>query len=243
MKAVPLLAITNAVTLALVILLYFQQDEPRGHQRAASHQAQINEADLEDLEARLFARLKQRDSELYKPGVTPETADRAVVKDGDGPSNATAGGTDPEAGETDATTPELPDGQMETFRNNVRKAIELNREEDRVDREMQRIDRLITNNKIGALSDKQKKVVATVLLNSRDKQPRIWRQFRDNPEMREMPREERAKIYRVEFQKLRDETQKELEDVIPAADAKTILEEGMRGGDRGFTRRTVNRNR
>ena len=241
MKAVPLLAITNAVTLALVILLYFQQDEPRGHQRAASHQASIDiDAIKAEVRADVLASLRTRDSELYKPGVTPETADRAVVKDGDGPSNATPGGTDPEAADT---TIELPDAEMKTFRNNVRKAIELNREQDRVDREMQRIDRLITNNKIGALSDKQKKVVATVLLNSRDKAPRIWRQFRNNPEMREMPREERAKIYRVEFQKLRDETQKELEDVIPAADAKTILEEGMRGGDRGFTRRTVNRNR
>ncbi len=241
MKAVPLLAITNAVTLALVILLYFQQDAPRGQQRAASPQTQINEVDME---ARLFARLQQSASELYSP-VRAETTDRAVVKDGEvGSPLATGGETDPNAEGTDSATPELPDGQMQTFRRNVRKANELNREEDRVNREMERIDRLIANNKIGALSDEQKKAVATVLLNSRDKTPRVWRQFRTNPELRELPREERSRIIRVEFQKLRDETQKELEEVVPAADAKTILEEGMRGGDRGFTpRRSVNRNR
>ena len=242
MKAVPLLAITNAVTLALVLLLFFQDDNPQGHQRAASPQAQI---DREALKAEVMADLKQQLSELYVP-VRKETGDRVVLKDGkDGPAHATGGDTDPGAEGTDSATPELlPDGQMQTFRKNVRKAIELNREEDRVNREMERIDRLITSNRIGALSDEQKKAVATVLLNSRDKRPRIWRQFRTNPELRELPREERAKIYRVEFAKLNDETQKELEEVVPAADAKTILEEGMRGGDRGFTpRRIVNRNR
>ena len=240
MKAVPLLAIANAVTLALVLLLFFQEDKPQGHQRAAAPQVQI---DMEALKAEVLADLKLHASELYVP-VRTETGDRVVLKDGeDGSAHATAGGTDPNAEGTDST-PEMPDGQMQTFRKSVRKANELNREEDRVNREMERIDRLIKNNKIGALSAKQKEAVATVLLNSRDKTPRIWRQFRNNPELRELPREDRAKLIRVEYQKLRDETQKELEEVVPAADAKTILDEGMRGGDRGFTpRRSVNRNR
>jgi hypothetical protein len=66
-------------------------------------------------------------------------------------------------------------------------------------------------------------------MSAREKIPDIFRQFRSNPEMRDLPREERGRVIQAEFEVLRAEAQKDLEEYVPAADAKTIIEESLRG--------------
>jgi len=121
---------------------------------------------------------------------------------------------------------------MELFRRRVRRAEELNSAEERFRRVAERIDRLVQSNRIAPLSPKQKKFVAKTLLDTRRAIPNIWRKIRENNDLGNMSREERGQLIRSEYEGLRVEAQKALEETIPAADAKTILDDSMQ--DRGF---------
>ena len=64
--------------------------------------------------------------------------------------------------------------------------------------------------------------------------PDVWRKLRETNDLRNMSRDERTAVMRTGFDNLRVEAQKSLEDVMPAADAKTIIEDAIGGGDRGM---------
>ena len=141
----------------------------------------------------------------------------------------------PEAFDAEA---ERQNPDMDYFRQKVRLAEELNGREDRIVREVERIDQLIDSARIGSMTPVQKKKVAEVLIQRGEKTRLIWRGLREREDLRSLPQEERrtayGNAYREEAETLRVETQKNLETVIPAADAVTLLESN-RGGDRGFT--------
>jgi hypothetical protein len=87
--------------------------------------------------------------------------------------------------------------------------------------------------------------VAKTLLSYRDQAPEIWRRMRSDPELREMSWEERRQVMTAEFDALRESAVKELEKIIPPADAKSLAEDSMRdrGGRMGTRPRSTNRSR
>ena len=239
MKAVPILAITNAIALAAVLLLYMQQSDLESQLKSARSGGRATSSSVDEagLEARLLARLRGQipGAALSAPTETRDEA-RVTGDKSDEPlaSDAAPRGEGP---------PVLEGRPMESFRANVRRAQDLNREEDRVSQVVETLDRLISENKIGTLNAAQRKAVARTILGARDKIPTIWRKFRSDPELRALPREERGTIMREEMTEIRTEAQKELENTVNAADATTIMEEAMRSsrgmfgrGDRGTTR-------
>ncbi|MHC4933313.1 MAG: hypothetical protein ACYTGV_14105, partial [Planctomycetota bacterium] len=118
--------------------------------------------------------------------------------------------------------------EMETFRKNVRKANELNQEEVRLNAVADRLDELVANNKIGAVTKKQKKLIAGVLVQASEEGRTRMRRFWGNPELRSLPREERGALMRSEWESIQETTLKGLEQIVPAADAKTIVDDGLR---------------
>lgn len=238
MKIVPILAISNALALGLVILLFVQQSDLKsqlGSSRSASRSGAAG-IDVASMEQRILERL--RDERGAAAPVSVETAGEARVDDPTGTGEMTASrGSDgaptgTEGGDKDAGVLQGP--RMEVFRRNVRKANELNRQEDRVNGEIERLDRLVENGRIAALNEKQKSEIANKVLGFRQSSREIWGQLRSNPQLREMAREDRMKYVREEFAAMRDRAAKELEKIVPPADAKTISETAMRGGWGGF---------
>jgi len=248
MKAVPILAITNTVALALVLMLYVQQNELESKLRTARSGPRSTATSVDEaaLEARLLETLRGQ-----VPGASRAASPAAEETVGEARVSSEGGetpdlGSAPEGEQSPDTT--LRGAPMERFRANVRRANELNREADRVNRVVSTLDRLASENKIASLNPSQKKVVASAVLSAADKVPDIWRKFRGNPELRSLPREERGAMMREAYDALRAEAQTTLENVVTAADAKTILDEGLReargpwrGRDSGGTTRSGDR--
>lgn len=231
MKLAPVLVVTNVLALALVVVLWVQQGDLEarlGSSRSGTRRADVpaDTAALQDrierLEARLAARGAPAEADVSYPPLSieeaPDTPSLAASNKGDGGEAA----------------PAFDPAEMEVFRQKVKRAQELNAEEEQVNRVIGRIDQLAADNKIGALTRKQKKTVAHTILRARRAIPDVWRKIRENNDLRAMSREERGAVMRTEFDSLRVEAQKSLEDVMPAADAKTIIDDAMGGGDRGM---------
>jgi hypothetical protein len=239
MKIVPVLAITNALALALAIFLLVQQGELKsqsGSRRSDSGETARLEARIASLERDLGQALAIRGIE---PAPMGEPASHAAAKGSEeGPAaerETPALGSQPpeEAAGYDAPQEDYDPKEMDTFRRKVRKANELNVEEDQKVRIFDRIDELVKQNKIAPLSAKQKEGVASTVLVYRRKVPEVWRKVAEGNAMENVSREERGRIVRAEYEALRTEAQRSLEEFMPAVDAKTYLDETMRDQMRG----------
>jgi hypothetical protein len=242
MKAVPILVVTNALALGLVVVLFVQQGDLESQLNAtrtptARHTDVVEEGAVEDRIARLERLLKATGGgadvgfdlpEGPGPGGEPAMAADGPAAGGEAEAGAEAG---VESG--GAYDPQ----EMERFRKKVRRAIELNGQEDRVTRVVDRLDGLISENKIAPLTPKQKTSVAETILAAQQKIPEVFRRLRESGSFNDVPREERRQLVRAEIDSLRGETQKELESTVPAADAKTIMDDYLsdmfRGPGRG----------
>jgi hypothetical protein len=237
MKAVPILVVTNALALGLVVLLFVQQSDLESQLNStrtptARRADVIEEEGVQDRVARLERLMRARSGE--GGGLVPlleETAageEPSTGADSLAPAGKAASGT---GEQSEAEYGSYSPQEMDRFRKKVRRAIELNSEEDQVTRVVDRIDGLVSENKIAPLTGKQKESVAKTILSTRGKVPQIFRRLRETGAFTDVPREERGQLIRAEFETLRVEAQKELENTVPAADAKTILEDSL--GDRG----------
>ncbi|HEX5138754.1 MAG TPA: hypothetical protein VFY93_17410 [Planctomycetota bacterium] len=249
MKIVPVLAVTNALALALAIYLLVQQ----GDLKAQTGSGRSDSGEVSRLKARIDALERDQERSLAMRGIEPAAADDARhaavptgataegARSGGGTETPAVGGPAGDAeGEAapDAGGEEFDAGEMDVFRKKVRKALELNSEEDQKSRILDGIDELVKQNKIAPLNARQKDAVASTVLSYRKKIPDVFRKLRENGAMEGATREDRGRIYREEFDALRAEAQRSLEEFMPAADAKTYLDETMReqmrGGFGGF---------
>jgi hypothetical protein len=227
MKLVPLLVVTNALALAAVVVLFFQQQELES--RLASGRASTPARTAEPPPEIVDARLERVERELaLRPAQEAPAPPQALPE---GSSEPQAAPEAPEATWGGAGAPDLTAGQMEVFRKRVRRAGELNAQEDRMNTVLESVDRLVTERKIAPLSPAQRTKAAETILAVRDKAPAIFRKFWTDPGFRELPEEQRRASIRAEVDTLRSEAQKALEEVLPAADAKTLIEETSRGFD------------
>jgi len=247
MKAVPLLVISNVIALALVALLWMNQsdlEEKLASRRspAARDADPAYDTDTDVRLRRLESQLASlRESPVEEAGARPQPtggsdAPEPGVQDGDDPLPVPVSGVELEVGDGEGVVV-ASDPVMEAFRQRVAAANELNREEERINRMIDSIEELESNSRIATLSRKQKVEVARSLLAARERIPQIWRSMRENNDLRSLSRDERRTLFQNEFDSLRVAAQKELETVVPAADAKTIVDQSvsMRGprGPRG----------
>jgi len=236
MKTIPILVITNALALGLAIFVYVKQGENQGGVRR-SEGARSETSEVADLRRRM------EDLELaartYRPHPTADAMDDAAA-----PSGATKGAPARAAeGEPALAAPPPADAlaepgstgseefdpqEMEVFRKKVRTANDLNQEEEQKKGIVDGIDRLVRDNKIAPLTPSQKESVANTVMTSRRKGMDIWKKLRESGTLDGTNRESRGLIIRTEMETLRSETQRALEDIMPAADAKTYLDETMR---------------
>jgi len=241
MKIIPVLAITNALALALAIYLYVELN-----QLQSQSATRRSDPDASRLAARVQALESQLDADRAMPArvtdAPPATADSAPARiapaastaaQGDVPQATVPDGEAIDAGAADAAAENFSPQQMEVFRRKVKKAIELNNEQDQKDRVIERIDQLVKDNKIAPLTPKQKDGVAATVLAYREKIPQVWRKLQDSGTLENVSREERGRLYRTEFDTLRTDAQHALEEIMPPADAKTYLDETMRDQMRG----------
>ncbi|MFI5402149.1 MAG: hypothetical protein ACHQ1G_04370 [Planctomycetota bacterium] len=239
MKIVPVLAITNALALALAIYVYVEQ----GSNRGGSVRSDVVRTDpienarlemrLNELERLLAAKARESAApDALAHGTTEDPAGAPAGSDGASPlaSQPPEMGADP-AG---AVEEEFNPREMETFRKKVKKAQELNEAEDQKTRIVEGIDRLVKENKIGSLTPAQKESVANTVVVSRKKGIDIWRKLREGGGIDSTNREEMGRIVRQEMETVRTETQRALEEIMPAIDAKTYLDETMRDAMRGW---------
>lgn len=240
MKTVPILVVTNALALGLIILLYVQHEDLKSQMGSSRNGATrrdevpVDSAELQDRIARLEARYGAAES------VATEKAEEARVGE-EGGEPAAAEGRTPGVEEllADGGMDELlkmSPAEMESFRAKVRVALQMNAREDRLRDVMRRIDRLVEQNRISPLNDDQKKRVGEVFETMRRSGGDVWRRVRENNDLSNMDWSERMQLFQAEYDSLRVEAQKSLEEVLPAADAKLITEEAMRGGGRGGMR-------
>jgi len=242
MKAVPILVITNALALGLAIFLYVQQQDMKTQLSSSRTSAPRREvaADTRALNGRIEALERHLASvdagDVPAGGMAPdlvaETAgEEPEAVDAPAGTDAPASADDEPVGGGYASA----GAAMETFRKRVARAIELNEQEQRVDRVARGLDRLVEGNRIAPLNDDQKQAVARSILGTREKLPQVWRKIRGLPDG--TPREERMNVARTEFEAIRAEAQQEIEGIVPAADAKVIIETQLRsprGAMRGF---------
>jgi hypothetical protein len=230
MKAVPILVITNALALGLAIVLYVRQgalESQMGARRTEGSRTEVVDTSgiemrLEQLERRYLGESGQASA----PATGAAPADPSFAAPQPGAGDAQGGGP-PAAGSSEEFDPQ----EMEVFRKKVRKSNDLNQEEDQFNAIASRLDELVKTNKIGPLTPSQREAVARIALRQRRRMPEIWRKLRESGTLETANREDRGRILRVEHETLRVETQRALEEIIPAADAKTIVEEAVR--DRG----------
>lgn len=227
MKIVPVLAITNALALALAIFVYVKQgDAPAGPRRAEA--SSPSAAEIAELRAEIEALKQGQPARAHAPeaGVQPGAAPSATAP---GAAETPLASRPPEE---DAAAPEAPEEfdaqEMVTFRKKVRKANELNSEEDQENGIKDGIDRLVRDNKIAPLTPAQKDGVAKIVLGSRRKGADVFRRMRESGAFEGGNREDRGTLIRTEIQNIRAETQRQLEEIMPAADAKTYLDETTR---------------
>jgi hypothetical protein len=238
MKAVPILAVTSTLALAAAIYLFVRVDELEGQLRTRRGGGVANGTAVDEaaLEERILERLSRRGARAPDRPPAAEVGDRAVVAS-EWEGSASPAGSAPVAAADPEEAGDLPAAiagrEMEVFRRNVRKANALNQEEDRIRRVVDSLDRLVSENKIAALDKGQKKQIALTLVSARERIPEVFRTLRSDPALRELPREERTNAWRQGMESVRIEAQKELEEFVPAADAKTILDDSLRTG-RGF---------
>ena len=257
MKAVPILVITNALALALVVVLLVRQQgiESRlGTQRSAGDRGSVA-IDTAALDERINHLEHLLATGARRAALPVESAEPAAIDTITEGATATPGSDDIVGEEGPAPEMRFEPQEMEVFRSKVRKALELNRDEDWVQRVEVRLDNLIEKNRIAVLSPKQKRQVAGHLLDYRRQVPRVFGRLRESGALEGASREERREVVRSEFGRLRTEAQTEMENIVPAADAKTILEDAaadrslMRGGfdmgasGGGSSRRGRNSNR
>jgi len=244
MKAIPILIVTNVLALGLVLLLYLDQqglkDQLVNSRRSASRAPSAELAGAERFEA-LEKRIADLTRLIDEPmGMVGEGDLVEGMRSADGLSTGESADGEyalpaiEDVGE-DGILPSNP--KMEVFRRQVRRANDLNSQEDRVRRMNESLDRLARDNRIGVLDDAQKEQVTAALLRSRARIPQILEKLRSDMTMRDLPREEQWEVRRGAFETLQAETQKELEGSVPAADAKVIVEtmsrDYMRGGPGG----------
>ncbi len=232
MKAVPILVISNVIALALVAYLWMGQadleakvDNRRTQAERGADPAYDDSSMNEQWKRRMEAELAslRQGAVAEGGGMVPFSGDGS-----DAPTAVEGGGTetaDATAEGTEVTV--AADPAMETFRKKVAEANELNREEDRINRVVEDIDKLSADNKIASLSAKKKIRVAKSLLGARGRIPQIWTRIRENNDLRSMPREEMRTLFQTEFDSLKAEAQKDLEGFVAAADAKTIVDESL----------------
>lgn len=224
MKAAPILAVTTALSLGGVALLYVQQQELR-EQLAGGGRAKSEQPDPVVLSR--IERLEQRTLAESRAEAPPAPASMAT-------SDAGGGGQEPLPTFAEPRSEEDYDPvEMERFRKKVKRAIELNNEEEQRLQVMEQLDRMIERSAIGAMSAAQKEKVARTVIASRAKARAIWPRLFGSPENRDLPMEQRRELIRVEMETIRAEAQKELETIVPAADAKKIADEQLQQG-RGF---------
>ena len=238
MKAVPILVITNALAIGLAVMaLTKDSGDPaaRTSSRATTARNAASGNDYYDTEIaepkKEIARLSGE--RMAQPKKTP------VTDGGENPASEPGKAIDRSMPELDKNAV-MASPEFEEFRAKVRIAEEVNEREDRINREVDRLDQLIAENKIGSLSGKQKKVVAEELLAYREKTRLIWRGLRQREDLQNVPQEQRREAwrnaYREEQTKIKAESQKELENVMPAADVEEIMSSGD-GGWGGRSRR------
>jgi hypothetical protein len=242
MKIIPILAVTNALALGLAVYLYVQLDQVR---------SQTGAGRSDTASARLAARVDTLERDLAMKGVelvpaapAPEAVSRTdssgaamEPKEHDGKAPPALAANAPEETQ-DATTgagaeENYDPREMEVFRHKVKKALEINAEEDQKNRIIDGIDDLVKQNKIAPLNTKQKEGVAATVIAYRQKIPLVFTKLRESGALDNASREDRGRIVRSEFDTLRAEAQQSLEQYMPAADAKTYLDESMRDGMRG----------
>jgi hypothetical protein len=246
MKTIPILVITNALALGLAIFVYVKQGENAGSARRSDARSDTSEV----------AELRRRIDELelaartYRPHPTADAMDDAAAPSGatkGAPARAAEGEAplaspppaDPAADPGATGSEDFEPQEMEIFRRKVRKANDLNQEEEQKKGIVDGIDRLVKDNKIAPLTPSQKESVANTVMASRRKGMDVWKKLREAGTLEGANRESRGLIIRTEMETLRSETQRALEDIMPAADAKTYLDETLRdqmrfgGFDRG----------
>ena len=248
MKAIPILVITTALSLGAVILLYVEQQELKeqlltssrstgartsGTTLAALDAQDIDDQRIEDIVMRTLARM--RTDETSGSAALVEAA--GAVTEGEGTDAVQADPlemllTETEEGDTQDVA------EMKEFRTRVRRAMDLNRREDEIKRIFGTLDRLSNEGRIGALNDEQKGKVTQAIISTRQKTRNVWRNVWSSiPQDESMSRQERFQTareqVRVEYESIRTATTKEMEEIVPAADAKVIIEQAVRGGDTG----------
>ena len=242
MKAVSILAITNAIALGAALLLFLEVEDLKGQVGTSRNESRSGvevSVGIEDFEA-LLGRVDRHDEQFARTGAATPGAPLAKATD-DVPAGETAGEAIDRGYASGAFDEEAArkDPAMEGFRNRVRLAEKLNQREDRVNREVERIETLISDSKIATLDPKQMAQVADKLIEYRDSRGMMFRGMWQRPEIQNAAEGERREVFRdlmkTESETLSATAQKELEKVMPAADAKTVLE-ASRGGDRGMGR-------
>jgi hypothetical protein len=245
MKAVPVLVVTNALALGLAVLLFFQQEELKSQVSASrgagsrNVDSAVDRAVLDERLAILEARLASgRGSTLERETPAPapapaeggSSASPSSAAPGSSPAPTFASPALPGDSAVDASS--YDPAEMESFRRKVRVALDLNREEEEVKGVVDALDGLATRSQIGSLSDVQKEKAAKSIVSARRKIPEVWRKVMADPANQNLPWDQRRQVIQSEMGNLRAAAQKELEEFIPAADAKKIAEETLRG-DRG----------
>lgn len=250
MKAVPILVVTNAVALGLAVLLFFQQEELKSQvssSRSSGSRNVDSAVDRAAMEERL-AILEARLASVRGGGGATERespASASAPAPAEGGSGASPSSAAPGASPAPTfASPALPGdpgvdaspfdpAEMESFRRKVKVALDLNRDEEEVKGVVETLDGLATRSQIGSLSDVQKEKAAKSIVAARRKFPEMWRKVMADPANQNIAWDQRRQVIQSEIGNLRAAAQKELEEYLPAADAKKIAEETLRG-DRGF---------
>jgi hypothetical protein len=238
MKAVPILVITNMLALGLAVAALMDSgDTPSSSSRssrASSERSGAQGNDYYDAQiADLKAEIARISSDRATVKATPAGESSKLSEDGKEIDRSYG------EGELDADAVKA-DPAFADFRARVRLAGEANEREDSINREVERMDELISDNKIGTLDKAQKTRVAEQLIDHRSKTRMVWRGLMNREDLRSLPQDERRNAYREASRKeqetIKAESMKVLEGIMPAADAQTLMESG-RGGMGGRSMR------
>jgi len=251
MKLVPLLIITNALALGGCIWLFLEQQDlsdrlatarNTGSSRAVAGDPALLSR-LDQLEAQFNQRVARE--RAIENAFADESLPADLPQGGEGAAQPVAG--DPLSGllaglEAEAQAEGAPDDaqvpvdlgsspKMDDFRRLVRRANDLNEEEDRVREVLGRLDRLVEGSRISPISEENKVAVARTLLTVRSSIRDRMRQASETTDVRSLPPEQRREIFRTQIEAIQAETQSKLEQFLPAPDAKLVAESTLRGGD------------
>ena len=242
MKAVPILIVTNALALGLGLMAYLELDDLKA-QRVGGRQTASREGadDSNDYYDAQITELKKQLAAISVARGVPLPADVGAPADGEAAPLGKAIDRSAPVPEKFDETVELARPDFEYFRERVRLAQEENDKEERINREIDRLETLISNNRIGTLTDSQKKKAAETLIDTREKTRLIWRGLREREDLQNLPRDDQREAfrnaYRKEQENIQAAAQKSLEQFMPAADAETLMT-SSRGGDFGSVRPT-----